>query len=238
MLHLGDVFPKFTADTTQGEINFYEWLDESWGILFSHPSDFTPVCTTELARVLTLVPEFKKRNVKVIGLSCDTVESHNDWCKDIQCYAGCNENEPFPYPIIEDKARNLAVKLGMVDKDELDSSGIPLTARAVYIIDPKKKFRLSILYPATTGRNFESNPIIATDQAKVRPSWAPLNWNAKRVMSDSPSRGPLSGALETSHSMERPPKRSKSLVTYQSDNNNKVTARVEAPEDALESCYS
>ncbi|XP_013179065.1 PREDICTED: peroxiredoxin-6 [Papilio xuthus] len=178
MLHLGDVFPNFTADTTQGEINFYEWLDESWGILFSHPSDFTPVCTTELARVLTLVPEFKKRNVKVIGLSCDTVESHNDWCKDIQCYAGCNENEPFPYPIIEDKARNLAVKLGMVDKDELDSSGIPLTARAVYIIDPKKKFRLSILYPATTGRNFDEilrvlDSLQLTDKAKVA---TPVDW--------------------------------------------------------------
>ncbi|XP_014366326.2 peroxiredoxin-6 [Papilio machaon] len=178
MLHLGDVFPNFTADTTQGEINFYEWLDQSWGILFSHPSDFTPVCTTELARVVTLVPEFKKRNVKVIGLSCDTIESHNDWCKDIQCYAGCNENEPFPYPIIDDKARNLAVKLGMVDKDELDSSGIPLTARAVYIIDPKKKFRLSILYPATTGRNFDEilrvlDSLQLTDKAKVA---TPVDW--------------------------------------------------------------
>ncbi|XP_013145853.1 PREDICTED: peroxiredoxin-6 [Papilio polytes] len=178
MLHLGEVFPNFTADTTQGEINFYEWLGESWGILFSHPSDFTPVCTTELARVLTLVPEFKKRNVKVIGLSCDTIESHNDWCKDIQCYAGCNESEVFPYPIIEDKARNLAVKLGMVDKDELDSSGIPLTARAVYIIDPKKKFRLSILYPATTGRNFDEilrvlDSLQLTDKAKVA---TPVDW--------------------------------------------------------------
>ncbi|CAH2268001.1 jg18547, partial [Pararge aegeria aegeria] len=126
-----------------------------WGILFSHPSDFTPVCTTELAKVIKLLPEFVKRNVKVVGLSCDSVASHIEWCKDIKSYAGCSEQELFPYPIVEDKDRNIANKLGMIDKDELDTAGIPLTARAVYVVDPNKKFRLSLLYPATTGRNFE-----------------------------------------------------------------------------------
>ncbi|KAF9413170.1 hypothetical protein HW555_008524, partial [Spodoptera exigua] len=141
-----DTFPNFTANTTAGEIDFHEYLGGSWGILFSHPSDFTPVCTTELARVLTLMPEFKKRNTKVIGLSCDSIQSHEDWCKDIQAYA--------------------------------DSAGLPLTARAVFIIDPLKKFRLSFLYPATTGRNFDEilrvlDSLQLTDTAKVA---TPVDW--------------------------------------------------------------
>ncbi|CAH0716527.1 unnamed protein product, partial [Brenthis ino] len=155
MLLLGDVFPNFSANTTDGEIDFYEWLGQSWGILFSHPSDFTPVCTTELAKVINLQPEFQKRNVKTIGLSCDSVTSHKEWCKDIKSYGGCTDDDKFPYPLIEDKDRKIAMKLGMIDKDELDAVGMPLTARAVFIIDPNKKFRLSLLYPATTGRNFE-----------------------------------------------------------------------------------
>ncbi|CAK1588323.1 unnamed protein product [Parnassius mnemosyne] len=178
MVLLGDIFPNFSANTTEGEIDFHDWLGESWGILFSHPSDFTPVCTTELARVITLLPEFIKRNVKVIGLSCDTISSHSEWCKDIKSYAGCNDDKKFPFPIIEDKDRLLAAKLGMVDKDELDASGMPLTARAVFIIDPKKKFRLSILYPATTGRNFDEilrvlDSLQLTDKAKVA---TPVDW--------------------------------------------------------------
>ncbi|KAI8430679.1 hypothetical protein MSG28_000874 [Choristoneura fumiferana] len=178
MLLLGDVFPNFTSNTTEGEINFHEWLGESWGILFSHPSDFTPVCTTELARIIQLYPEFTKRNVKVIGLSCDTIDSHHNWCKDIKCYAGCNDDEKFPYPIIEDKERKLADQLGMVDKDELDAAGMPLTARAVFIVDANKKFRLSILYPATTGRNFDEilrvlDSMQLTDKAKVA---TPVDW--------------------------------------------------------------
>lgn len=126
----------------------------SWGILFSHPADFTPVCTTELARVVTLHPEFVKRNTKVIALSCDSVESHKKWCNDIKVYGGC-AGDNFPYPIIADEDRELATELQMLDPDEKDAQGIPLTARAVFIVDPNKKMRLSILYPATTGRNFE-----------------------------------------------------------------------------------
>ncbi|XP_013184824.1 peroxiredoxin-6 [Amyelois transitella] len=178
MFMLGEAFPNFTANTTDGEIDFHQWLGDSWGILFSHPSDFTPVCTTELSRVLKLLPEFQKRNVKVIGLSCDSVASHVEWCKDIKCYAGMNEDDKFPYPIIEDKDRHIAMKLGMVDKDELDSAGMPLTARAVFIIDSNKKFRLSLLYPATTGRNFDEilrviDSLQLTDKAKVA---TPVDW--------------------------------------------------------------
>ncbi|CAH0578239.1 unnamed protein product [Chrysodeixis includens] len=178
MLLLGDVFPNFTANTTSGQINLHDYLGASWGVLFSHPSDFTPVCTTELARVLALMPEFTKRNTKVIGLSCDSISSHVEWCKDIQSYAGCNEDEKFPYPIIEDKKREIASKLCMVDKDELDTVGMPLTARAVFIIDPTKKFRLSFLYPATTGRNFDEilrvlDSLQLTDKAKVA---TPVDW--------------------------------------------------------------
>ncbi|CAB3225121.1 unnamed protein product [Arctia plantaginis] len=178
MLYLGDTFPNFSANTTEGEIDFHTWLGDSWGILFSHPSDFTPVCTTELARVLTLLPEFTKRNTKVIGLSCDSIASHEEWCKDIQYYSGLYEDEKFPYPIIEDKDRQLAMKLGMVDKDELDNKGIPLSARAVFIVDPLKKFRLQLLYPATTGRNFTEilrvlDSLQITDKAKIA---TPVDW--------------------------------------------------------------
>lgn len=123
-------------------------------MLFSHPADFTPVCTTELARVVQLNSEFTKRGVKVIALSCNSVETHKKWLNDIKVYAGC-ALEGFPYPIIADENRRLATMLRMIDPDEKDADGVPLTARAVFVIDPKKKMRLSILYPATTGRNFE-----------------------------------------------------------------------------------
>lgn len=125
-----------------------------WGVLFSHPADFTPVCTTELARLVQLYPEFLKRGVKIIALSCDTVESHKKWQNDIKVYAGCSD-QGFPYPIIADEDREIACSLGMLDADEKDSDGVPLTARAVFVVDHNKKMRLSILYPATTGRNFE-----------------------------------------------------------------------------------
>lgn len=150
----------------------------SWGILFSHPADYTPVCTTELGRVAKLYPEFIKRNVKPIALSCDSVESHIGWIDDIKSYSGINCVQyvvvpsdfnliyifkpkkktgvtEFQYPIIDDKCRELAVKLNMLDKDEIGNEGLPLTCRAVFVVDHNKKLRLSILYPATTGRNFE-----------------------------------------------------------------------------------
>lgn len=174
-LNLGDQFPDFSAETTEGSINFHEWLGDLWGILFSHPADYTPVCTTELARVAQLVPEFKKRNCKLIALSIDTVESHKGWIEDIKSYGKLQD---FPYPIIADHKRELAVRLNMLDKDEINKEGIPLTCRAVFVVDANKKLRLSLLYPATTGRNFcEILRVIdsmqLTDKCKVA---TPADW--------------------------------------------------------------
>ncbi|XP_023234227.1 peroxiredoxin-6-like [Centruroides sculpturatus] len=154
MVNLGDEFPNFSAHTTIGIIDFHKWIEDSWAILFSHPADFTPVCTTELGRVAKLVPEFNKRGVKLIALSCDNVDSHKGWIKDICSFSELNSEE-FPYPIISDEGRDLAVQLGMIDPKEKDEKGLPLTCRAVFIIGPDKKLKLSILYPATTGRNFD-----------------------------------------------------------------------------------
>ncbi|XP_007893799.2 peroxiredoxin-6-like [Callorhinchus milii] len=151
---LGDKFPDFEADTTEGRIHFYDWLGSSWGIIFSHPADYTPVCTTELGRAAKMSKEFEKRNVKMIALSVNSVEDHINWTKDIKFY---NKSMPekLPFPIIADERRNLAVKFGMLDPDSKDKAGLPMTVRAVFIIGPDKRLKLSILYPATTGRNFD-----------------------------------------------------------------------------------
>merc|ERR1712071_314378 len=122
-----------------------------WGLLFSHPNDFTPVCTTEMGRFAVLQDEFDKRGVKLIGLSCNDVESHLKWIEDVCDYA----KTEVKYPIIADEKRDLAVKLGMVDPEEKDAEGMPLTCRAVFVIGQDKKLKLSFLYPATTGRNFD-----------------------------------------------------------------------------------
>lgn len=184
MINLGTTFPNFKADTSIGPIQFHDWLGDSWGILFSHPSDFTPVCTTELARLSCLVKDFKNRNCKVIALSCDSVDSHKEWIKDIQSYNqtenGRSQGGEFSYPIIADEERLLAVELNMLDPVEKDSKGLPLTCRAVFIIDPLKKVRLSILYPATTGRNFDEilrvlDSLQLTDQKKVA---TPVDWKS------------------------------------------------------------
>ncbi|KAF5275573.1 hypothetical protein FQA39_LY06685 [Lamprigera yunnana] len=180
MVNLGEPFPNFHANTTIGPIEFYNWLGNSWGVLFSHPADFTPVCTTELARLLQLYSEFEKRGVKVIALSCDSVESHYAWTNDIKMYAKCNNSSPLPYPIIADEGRDLAVELNMIDPDEKNAKGIPVTARAVFIIDHNKKMRLSMLYPATTGRNFNEilrviDSLQLTDTHKVA---TPVDWKA------------------------------------------------------------
>ncbi|KAG1654497.1 Peroxiredoxin-6 [Nymphon striatum] len=151
MVTLGEVFPDFEAETTHGKIKFHNWLENSWAILFSHPADYTPVCTTELSRAACLAPEFQKRGVKMIALSCDSVESHHGWIEDVKTYS----DSEFPYPIIADEERKLAVQFKMLDPAERDAKGLPLTCRAVFIIGPDKKLKLSILYPATTGRNFE-----------------------------------------------------------------------------------
>lgn len=188
MVNLGDIFPDFEADSSQGTINFHKYIGDSWAILFSHPADYTPVCTTELAEVCKLGPEFNKRNCKLLALSCDDSESHRGWQKDVLAYRagegkgvakGAAEGE-FPYPIIADEKRELAVKLGMVDPDEKDKAGLPLTCRAVFVIGPDKKLKLSILYPATTGRNFDEivrvlDSLQLTATKKVA---TPVNWKS------------------------------------------------------------
>jgi len=143
--------PNFSCKTNEGPMQFHEWLEGSWAILFSHPADYTPVCTTELSTAQKMYPEFEKRGVKMVALSCDSAESHIGWICDIKQYTG----DTFSFPIISDFDRNIAVQLGMIDPDEKDAQGMALTARAVFIIGPDKKLKASILYPATTGRCFD-----------------------------------------------------------------------------------
>lgn len=130
---LGDEFPNLDVVTNEGPLKLHDYIGSSWLIFFSHPHDFTPVCTTELGRAAKLAPEFAQRNVKMIALSCNDVSMHNDWIKDIQCFAQLGDGK-FPYPIIDDKSRKIANLLGMIDPAEIDSEGIPLTARAVCLI--------------------------------------------------------------------------------------------------------
>ena len=171
-LRLGDTAPDFEADTTQGHIRFHDWLGDSWGVLFSHPKDFTPVCTTELGYMAKLGPEFAKRNVKVLGLSVDKVDNHKGWVKDIEETQGSR----LSYPIIADPERKVANLYGMMHPahDEV------YTVRTVFVIDPKKKIRLTITYPQTTGRNFDEilrviDSLQLTDKFSVA---TPVNWKA------------------------------------------------------------
>jgi len=146
-IRLGDTAPDFTAETTEGTIEFHQWLGDGWGILFSHPKDYTPVCTTELGRVANLKGEFEKRNVKVIAVSVDPLESHKGWINDINETQSCTMN----YPIIADPDRNVATMYGMIHPNALDN----LTVRSVFIVGPDKKVKLQLTYPASTGRNFD-----------------------------------------------------------------------------------
>ena len=169
-LRLGDTAPDFTADTTEGPIRFHEWIENRWAILFSHPRDFTPVCTTELGYVARLRPEFDTRGVKVIGLSIDPLDAHRGWAADIKETQGYAPN----FPIIADPERKVANLYGMMHPahDEV------YTVRTVFVIDPKKKVRLTITYPQTTGRNFDEilrviDSLQLTDAHKVA---TPVNW--------------------------------------------------------------
>jgi len=146
-IRLGDTAPDFRAETTAGELSFHEWLGESWGILFSHPADFTPVCTTELGTVSKLRDEFAARGVKVIAVSVDPIGSHNEWIADINE----TQNTEMNYPIIADPDRIVADAYDMIHPNADDT----LTVRSVFVIDPAKKVRLTLTYPAATGRNFD-----------------------------------------------------------------------------------
>src|SRR4051794_39628664 len=155
-LSLGDDAPNFTAETSEGTIDFYEWLGDSWGVLFSHPKDFTPICTTELGTMANLKPEFDKRGVKIIGLSVDPVDSHAKWSNDIKDVGGVAPN----YPMIGDVDFNVSKLYGMLPAS---TSGDPLkrtpadnqTVRNIFVICPDKKIKLILVYPMTTGRNFD-----------------------------------------------------------------------------------
>lgn len=169
-LRLGDIAPDFTAQTTQGSISFHDWIGDSWAVLFSHPKDFTPVCTTELGETARLKPEFDRRHVKVIGLSVDPADSHAKWADDIKETQGHALN----FPVIADADRKVSDLYDMIHPNANDT----LTVRSVFIIDPKKKVRLILTYPASTGRNFdELLRVIDSLQLTDRHSVAtPVNW--------------------------------------------------------------
>jgi alkyl hydroperoxide reductase subunit AhpC len=169
-LRLGDEAPDFTAETTEGTINFYDYLGSGWGVLFSHPKDFTPVCTTELGAVAKLKPEFDKRGVKVLGLSVDKLDNHKDWAADIEETQGAKLN----FPVIADTDRKVSDLYDMIHPNANDT----LTVRSVFIIGPDKKVKLIITYPASTGRNFdEILRVIDSLQLTANYSVAtPVNW--------------------------------------------------------------
>ena len=169
-IRLGDDAPDFTAETTEGTINFHEWLGDSWGVLFSHPKDFTPVCTTELGYTAKLKPEFEKRNAKVIGLSVDPLDSHLGWLGDIEETQGTAVN----FPVIADEDRKVSDLYDMIHPNADDT----FTVRSVFVIGPDKKVKLTITYPASTGRNFdEILRVIDSLQLTADYSVAtPVNW--------------------------------------------------------------
>ena len=170
-LHLGDKAPNFTAETTHGQLDFYEYLGDSWGVLFSHPADYTPVCTTELGRTALLHEEFAKRNVKVIAVSVDPIDKHAGWVKDINETQNCEVN----FPIIADENRNVATLYDMIHPN----ASATATVRSLFIIGPDKAIKLFITYPASTGRNFfEVLRVIDSLQLTANHSVAtPANWN-------------------------------------------------------------
>jgi alkyl hydroperoxide reductase subunit AhpC len=180
-LRLGDVAPDFEADTTEGKIKFHEWLGDSWGVLFSHPKDFTPVCTTELGYTAKLKPDFDKRGVKVIGLSVDPLDSHSGWSKDIEEVTGSKVN----FPMIADPDKKVSQLYDMLDQNAADSQ----TVRSVFVIGPDKKIKLQITYPASTGRNFdEILRVIDSLQLTAKHSVAtPVNWKAGEDVIISPA---------------------------------------------------
>jgi len=170
-LHLGDEVPNFTAQTTVGEIDFYAYLGDAWGVLFSHPADFTPVCTTELGRTALLKEEFAKRNVKVLAVSVDPLEKHKEWLADINETQHCTVD----FPIIADEDRKVAQLYDMIHPN----ASATFTVRSLFVIGPDKKLKLTITYPASTGRNFaEVLRVIDSLQLTAQHSLAtPADWN-------------------------------------------------------------
>ena len=181
MLKINETAPNFKANSTIGEIDFHQWLGDSWAILFSHPKDFTPVCTTELGYMASIENDFTKRNCKLIGLSIDSVEDHNLWKKDIEDVQGTSVN----YPLIADENLKIAKLYNMLPADEAPGETrtaiTNATVRSVFLIDPEKKIRMMLTYPMTTGRNFEEiirvlDSVQLTSKHKVA---TPANWKKK-----------------------------------------------------------
>lgn len=169
-LRLGDTVPNFTQSSSEGEINFYDWAGDSWVVLFSHPADYTPVCTTELGEVAKLKPEFDKRNAKVIALSVDDADSHQGWIQDINE----TQNTTVNYPVLADADKKVSDMYDMIHPN----ANASVTVRTVFVIDPQKKLRLTITYPPSTGRNFDEilrviDSLQLTDHHQVA---TPVNW--------------------------------------------------------------
>src|SRR3569833_1875299 len=181
-LAIGDTAPDFEAETTEGKVRFHEWLGNSWGVLFSHPKDFTPVCTTELGTMARMKPEFDKRNTKIIGLSVDPVARHHGWAKDIADTQGTAPN----YPMIADTQLKVAKLYNMLPADAGDTAegrtpSDNATVRTVFIIGPDKKIKLMLLYPMSTGRNFDEI-LRALDSIQLtakHPIATPVNWKQR-----------------------------------------------------------
>ena len=180
-IHLGDEAPNFTADTTEGQIDFPEWKNGSWAVLFSHPADFTPVCTTELGRTAGLSDEFGKRGVKTIAVSVDSVEDHKGWAPDIKDVGGI----PLNFPIIADPDRKVSELYDMIHPGEGDTS----TVRSVFIIDPSNKVRLTLTYPKSVGRNFDEilRVVDALQLTDAQPVSTPADWTPGQRVIVSPA---------------------------------------------------
>ncbi|KAF8249919.1 thioredoxin-like protein [Wilcoxina mikolae CBS 423.85] len=180
-LRLGSNAPNFTAETTHGKIDFHEYIGNSWCILFSHPADFTPVCTTELGAFAKMRPEFDARNVKLIGLSANGLAQHDDWIKDIDEVTGSSMHagSDGSFPVIADESREIAYLYDMVEQSQIENLATAFTIRSVFIVDPQKKIRLIMTYPASTGRNTSEvlrviDSLQTADKAGIA---TPVNWN-------------------------------------------------------------
>ncbi|XP_064988351.1 1-Cys peroxiredoxin [Musa acuminata AAA Group] len=185
-LTIGDTVADLELETTQGKIRIHDYVGDGYCIVFSHPADFTPVCTTELGMMAKYAPEFEKRGVKLLGLSCDDVESHKEWIKDVEAYT---PGSLVTYPIAADPKREVIKQLNMVDPDEEDASGNQLPSRALHVVGPDKKVKLSMLYPASTGRNMDEvlRVVDSLQTAAKHKVATPVNWKPGDPVVISPS---------------------------------------------------
>ncbi|CAD5196887.1 unnamed protein product [Musa acuminata subsp. malaccensis] len=185
-LTIGDTVADLELETTQGKIRIHDYVGDGYCIVFSHPADFTPVCTTELGMMAKYAPEFEKRGVKLLGLSCDDVESHKEWIKDVEAYT---PGSLVTYPIAADPKREVIKQLNMVDPDEEDASGNQLPSRALHVVGPDKKVKLSMLYPASTGRNMDEvlRVVDSLQKAAKHKVATPVNWKPGDPVVISPS---------------------------------------------------